>query len=72
MSGDAVTLLTDRDHENFRRVLSDRSIQIHKTVPPHFETVRFQRFQENRQGHHGSSFRVGKGEPRERSSFRTG
>ncbi|MBS3152908.1 DEAD/DEAH box helicase [Candidatus Woesearchaeota archaeon] len=57
MQGDAVTLLTERDHENFRRVLSDRSIQIQKVVPPHFEMVKFQRFHEKRERGDGN-FRV--------------
>lgn len=73
MEGDAVTLLTDRDHENFRRVLSDRSLQIEKVVPPNFEIVRFQRFQD-RERHHGGSFRgsrQGQGERSGRSFHRS-
>lgn len=59
MEGQAVTLLTERDHDNFRRVLSDRSIVINKEVPPSFETIKFQRVSEGR--HQGMSYREGRG-----------
>ena len=41
--GEAVTLLSDRDYDNFRNVLSDRSIQIQKEQIPQFERVNFVR-----------------------------
>jgi ATP-dependent RNA helicase DeaD len=39
--GDAVTLLVHRDHDNFGRVMSDRTLQIQKEEPPQFERVKF-------------------------------
>ncbi len=39
--GEAVTLLTERDHENFREVMSDSTLQINKEQVPSFERVRF-------------------------------
>jgi len=39
--GEAITILTERDHENFRRVLSDRTLQIYKENMPSFQRVRF-------------------------------
>ncbi len=39
--GDAVTLLTERDHDNFRRVLSDSTIQIAKLQLPDFDKIKF-------------------------------
>jgi ATP-dependent RNA helicase DeaD len=41
--GDAVTLLTQRDHENFRRVLKDMSLDINCAQMPHFRRVPFDR-----------------------------
>ena len=41
MSGDAVTLLSEHDYDNFNRVLSDRTLEIHKASLPHFERVNF-------------------------------
>ncbi len=51
-NGDAVTLLCEPDYDNFSRVLSDRSLDIHKEVPPPFERAIFSRFQEHRK-HNG-------------------
>ena len=44
-NGDAVTLLTERDHDNFRRVQSDEKLRIHKAHFPRFTKVPF--FREN-------------------------
>ena len=41
--GEAVTLLSDRDYDNFRNVLSDRSLHIQKEQVPSFEKVNFVR-----------------------------
>ncbi len=41
--GEAVTLLTQKDYENFSRVLSDRTIKIYKETLPEFEKLRFVR-----------------------------
>ncbi|MBI2549917.1 DEAD/DEAH box helicase [Candidatus Woesearchaeota archaeon] len=45
VGGDAVTLLSDRDYENFSSVLRDRTLEIRKAEPPHFEKVQFVRVQ---------------------------
>ncbi len=45
--GDAVTLLSERDHDNFRNVLRDRSIKIEDMPLPPFERVAFVRQREN-------------------------
>lgn len=42
-SGEAITLLTDRDHDSFRRVLSDHSLRIESAKAPEFARVVFQR-----------------------------
>ena len=41
--GTAVTLLTSRDHDNFRRVLQDDGIDIVRAEIPHFQKVPFNR-----------------------------
>ena len=41
--GDAVTLLSERDYENFNSVLRDRSLDIRKAEVPQFEKLRFER-----------------------------
>jgi len=43
MEGDAVTILTNRDHDNFRNVLRDRTLDIRKAEMPEFEMIRFNR-----------------------------
>jgi len=42
-NGDAVTLLTKRDHDNFRRVLSDINLNVEKAEIPDFKRVPFSR-----------------------------
>ncbi len=42
-AGDAITLLTQRDYDNFRRVLSDSSIDVEQVPVPQFERVEFNR-----------------------------
>lgn len=39
--GDAITLLSDRDHDNFRNVMSDRNLKIENEEPPAFEKIAF-------------------------------
>jgi len=39
--GEAITLLCDRDYDNFNRVLTDRSLDIKKEEPIEFPQVRF-------------------------------
>jgi len=46
--GEAVTLLTHKDHNNFRNVISDRNIDIEKEHLPVFEKVHFTQSQERR------------------------
>ena len=48
MSGEAITLLSERDYENFSRVLSDRSLIIIKGVTPAFDKVDLVRAFESR------------------------
>jgi ATP-dependent RNA helicase DeaD len=78
--GDAVTLLTDRDHDNFSRVLSDRSLDIVKEALPEFERVPLNRGDSDSRSDRGRSFgdRNGRGKrsvgrqrnpDRERQSF---
>lgn len=42
-AGQAVTLLTARDHDAFRRVLRDHTLEIHKETAPVVEQIRFER-----------------------------
>jgi ATP-dependent RNA helicase DeaD len=51
--GDAVTLLTERDYDNFNNVLSDRSLHIERAEPPQFERARFFRGERYRGGFKG-------------------
>ena len=53
--GAAITLLTERDHENFRRVQSNEDLQIERAEMPQFQRVQFVRNteQRNSQQHHG-------------------
>lgn len=47
--GEAVTLISERDHDNFRNVMSDRNLSIKKEFLPEFEKVQFVRdMHENR------------------------
>ncbi len=39
--GDAITLLSEKDYDNFNQVLSDKNIVIHKEELPQFEPVKF-------------------------------
>ncbi|MFH1211542.1 MAG: DEAD/DEAH box helicase [Candidatus Woesearchaeota archaeon] len=48
--GEAVTLLSDRDHENFGNVMSDRSLNIQKEKLPQFERIKFDRAMQQRGG----------------------
>jgi ATP-dependent RNA helicase DeaD len=52
-AGKAVTLLTQRDHENFRRVLKDDKLDIECAPMPHFKRVQFQRNFGNRENTYG-------------------
>jgi ATP-dependent RNA helicase DeaD len=42
-SGTTITLLTERDHDNFRRVQSNEDLEINKAVYPNFKIVSFRR-----------------------------
>ncbi|QQG38643.1 MAG: DEAD/DEAH box helicase [Candidatus Woesearchaeota archaeon] len=68
-TGKAISLLSEKDHDNFRRVLSNRSIKIIKTPVPQFKPLRFDvrvRTEEsNYQGHYGNkNFRPRRGNRR--------
>jgi ATP-dependent RNA helicase DeaD len=60
--GKVVSLLAPQDHDNFRRVLEDRSLLVEKLSIPQFERVEFtrgetqQRFGGPRSGHGGNRF----------------
>lgn len=41
--GDAITLLSERDYDNFNRILSDKTLSITKLDLPQFEKIRFER-----------------------------
>ena len=43
--GDAVTILTERDYDNFRNVLRDRTLDIQKAEKPEFEMIELRRHQ---------------------------
>lgn len=59
-SGKAFTLLTQRDHENFGRVLDDRTLNIVSEEVPQFERVAFSRqSDEDRNGGRGGFSRDG-------------
>ena len=47
MNGDAVTLLSERDYENFNSVLRDRTLEIRKAEPPQYEKIQFVRMVES-------------------------
>jgi ATP-dependent RNA helicase DeaD len=56
--GMAVTLLTHRDHDNFRKVMSDRDLIIEQADMPHFRKVYFDR-ELGREPRGGRGFRSG-------------
>lgn len=61
-AGIAISLLDERDHDNFRRVLSDRSLKIEKRETPVFEKAPMQFFRhedENRRPFRRGGFRGG-------------
>ncbi|HLC22454.1 MAG TPA: DEAD/DEAH box helicase [Candidatus Nanoarchaeia archaeon] len=47
--GKVISLLSSEDHDNFRRILEDRSLLIHKMDTPEFERVEFIRPQQQHQ-----------------------
>lgn len=57
--GDAVTLVTERDHDNFRAVLRDRTLEISREEKPQFESIRLER--EQRSGGRGGFGDRGRG-----------
>jgi ATP-dependent RNA helicase DeaD len=52
-SGEAITLLVNRDYDNFGRVLSDRSLKIEKGILPQFTPIKFDRGMRQKQGGFG-------------------
>ena len=46
--GKVISLLSPEDHDNFRRVLEDRSLLVHKIETPYFQDIEFSRPQYNR------------------------
>ncbi len=71
-NGDAVTLLCDRDYDNFRRVLSDKSLKVEKLDLPQFEKIRFDRGlgKPRTSGFGGGGYRGGNGPRRSGSGSR--
>lgn len=79
--GKAITVISERDYENFRRVLSDESLNIKRMGLPEFEKVfinmsgnRYarggrERFGNRREGGRFSEGRVGRGFGRRREGF---
>ncbi len=59
MKGDAVTLLSEKDHANFDSVLRNRSIEIHKNELPVFPRVPFIRHQNTQRRGFSSDRREG-------------
>ncbi|MFA6462239.1 MAG: DEAD/DEAH box helicase [Candidatus Woesearchaeota archaeon] len=57
--GEAVTLLSQRDFDNFRRIESDRTLQIKEESLPEYEKVRFVREVERRGGRFGGGDHFG-------------
>ena len=51
--GKVISFLSQEDHENFRRVIADRSLSISKLKTPEFERLEFVRPQFNRRPVHG-------------------
>jgi ATP-dependent RNA helicase DeaD len=61
-SGSAVTLLTHRDHDNFRRILADEGIDVEREGIPDFPRLPFNRFlDDTRRERTGSSMHPGRG-----------
>jgi ATP-dependent RNA helicase DeaD len=56
--GEAITLLSDRDHDNFRSVMSNRDLIIENAPLPTFERMAFERHEERR-----DNPRFGRGSP---------
>ncbi|MBI4167939.1 MAG: DEAD/DEAH box helicase, partial [Candidatus Aenigmarchaeota archaeon] len=54
--GDAVTLLSERDHGSFTMVLRDRSLKISKAEKPGFERVQFKRTENRDRGFQNRRF----------------
>ncbi|MCK5289320.1 MAG: DEAD/DEAH box helicase [Candidatus Aenigmarchaeota archaeon] len=73
-NGDAVTLLCDRDYDNFRRVLSDKSLKVEKLDVPQFEKIRFDRGlgKPRTSGFGGGGYKGGNGPRRSGSGSRSG
>jgi len=56
--GIAITLVSEKDYDNFRRVLDDRSLKVEKLPLPKYDVVQFQAFVPRSSGprFHGNSF----------------
>lgn len=66
--GEAVTLLTHRDHDNFRNVLSDRNLKIKKAPTPEFERAKFVQPERRSGGAGGPKRRFSRGGNRSKGS----
>ena len=63
--GSAITLLTERDHENFRRVQSNEDLRIEQEDMPQFQQVPFRRHTEQQPQQHRGGMR-----PHQRNNHR--
>jgi ATP-dependent RNA helicase DeaD len=69
--GEAVTLLTQRDYDNFRRVCKDEKLDIERAPMPHFRRVAFDRNLGNRgRAHAGKPFHRYSGRSSGRKSWK--
>jgi ATP-dependent RNA helicase DeaD len=62
-AGEAVSLLSERDYENFSRVERDRSLHIKEEQLPEFERVKFVREEDRRGGRFGGHAHFGQRGP---------
>ena len=70
-NGEAVTLLSDKDHDNFRRVIMDRSLEIKENELPEFQKVAYIKSQRNnRRGNFSGKRPFSQSPENRRHSFR--
>ncbi len=54
--GDAITLLSEHDYENFNRILAERSLTIKKEDLPEFEKISFQKSEDSQRNNSRGGF----------------
>ncbi len=71
-SGQAITLLSERDYDNFKKVLSDRNINIIKGVIPVFDKINLVKYDTRNNSSYGQRDRSwNRNSPRGRDNFRS-